>query len=157
MQDGLIRMQAHVTFAAADAAIRAGLKKAEELGVRIGIVVVDANGNMVAMARMDGVGGRVEDGAGGKARAAASLGVPTAEFIEKRLSKNEALWRAMSARPDTFMVQGGYPLRYGGKTVGGVGVSGARHEEDAQVAEAAAAHFAEQGKGAPALEGVSNR
>jgi uncharacterized protein GlcG (DUF336 family) len=158
-QREFVRLQASVSFEAADEVIRAGMRKAEELGVRIGIVVVDANGFMVGMARMDGTPGRVEEAAGGKARAAGGLGVPTAEFIENRLSKpgNEALWRAMTSRPDTFMVQGGYPLKYGGKSVGGVGVSGAKHEDDSQVAEAAAERFEEITAGAPPLEGVSNR
>ena len=106
-ENDLIRTQSHVTFSAASAAIKAGLQKAEEIGVRVGIVVTDGSGFMVAMARMDGAPGRVEEAAGGKARAAGGMGIPTAEFIEKRLQHNEALWRAISARPDTFMVQGG--------------------------------------------------
>jgi glc operon protein GlcG len=140
----LVRTQTHVTLAAAQAAIEAGLRKAEEMGVRIGIVVVDTNGHTVASARMDGAGGRADEGARGKAVFAAGLGISTAEFIEKRLMHNEPLWRAMSSRHEIFVVQGGYPLKYQGRSVGGVGVSGAKHEEDSQVAESAANHFAEE-------------
>jgi glc operon protein GlcG len=138
----LVRTQTHITLAAAQAAIEAGLAKAAELGVNIGIVVVDQNGHTVASARMDGAGGRADEGARGKAVFAAGLGVPTAEFIEQRLVHNEALWRAMSSRHEIFVVQGGYPIKYRGRSVGGVGVSGAKHEQDSQVAEAAAEHFA---------------
>jgi glc operon protein GlcG len=70
---------------------------------------------------------------------AAGLGVPTADFIENRLKHNEALYRAMSGRPGSFILEGGHPLKVEGKSVGGVGVSGSTHEDDAQVSAAVAA------------------
>jgi glc operon protein GlcG len=138
-----VRIEAHITLAAAQAAIAAGVQKAEELGVRIGIVVVDTSSYFVAGIRMDGCRGKADEAAKGKA--VFSLGTPkgTADFIENRLQHNEALWRAMASRTDIWPVQGGFPLKYQGRTVGGVGVSGAKHEEDSQVAEAAANHFHE--------------
>jgi uncharacterized protein GlcG (DUF336 family) len=142
-EDGLIQTQAHITYAAADAAIRAGMRKAEEIGVRIAIVVVDANGNLVAAARMDGCRGKADEAAKGKAVFGIGTPISTADFIHNRLKQNEALWRAMANRHDIFPVEGGFPLKYKGKSVGGVGVSGAKHEEDSQVAEAAAKHFAD--------------
>lgn len=124
-------------------ALQAGLDKAKELGVRVGIAIVDTNGNAVVIIRMDGSNGKADEGARGKAAFAAGLGVSTADFIENRLKHNEALWRAMAARPGIFVVQGGYPPKYEGRSVGGVGVSGAKHEEDSQVAEAVANRFTE--------------
>ncbi len=143
MGDDLIRTEAHITLAAAQAAIDAGLVKANEMGIKIGIVVVDAAGFFVSGVRMDGCRGKVDEAAKGKA--VFSLGTPTgtADFIENRLKHNEALWRAMASRTDIWPVQGGFPLKYEGKTVGGVGVSGAKHEEDSQVAQTAARHFNE--------------
>jgi glc operon protein GlcG len=137
------RRQDHVTYAAAAAAIEAGLRKAEELGMRIAIVVTDANGGMVAVARMDGASMNTHKGALGKATASASLGRSTEDFLENRLKKDEALWRAISANPDSFIVPGGYPLVVDGRTVGAVGVSGGRHEDDSQVARAAMERFDE--------------
>lgn len=146
----LIQVQAHITLAAAEAAIRAGLRKAEEIGVRIAIVVVDANGFFVTGARMDGCGAKADEAAIGKARFGVNQKISTADFIENRLKHNEALWRAMANRHDIWPVQGGYPLKYKGRSVGGVGVSGAMHEQDSQVAEAAAAHFAAAAEQVPA-------
>jgi uncharacterized protein GlcG (DUF336 family) len=144
MSDGnLVVTQTHVALAPAMEALKSGMEKAKEIGIRVGIAIVDANGHTVVTVRTDGAGGRADEGARGKAVCAAGLGVPTAEFIEKRLVHNEPLWRAMSARPDIFLVQGGYPLKYQGKTVGGVGVSGGKHEEDSQVAEAVSTRFGE--------------
>lgn len=141
MADELVRMQAHVTFAAAEAAVQEGLRKAQEMGVRVGICVTDAHGDMVMFVRMDGAPGGVDKGAKGKARFAASIGRSTHDFIENRLKQNEALWRAMSANPDVFIVPGGFPMKYDGRTVGGVGVSGAKHEEDSIVSQTVADAF----------------
>jgi len=139
----LVRTESHVTLAAAEGAIRAGIAKAEEIGVKIAIVIVDASSYFVAGVRMDGCRGKADEGAKGKA--VFSLGTPngTADFIENRLKHNEALWRAMASRSDIWPVEGGFPLRHQGRTVGGVGVSGAKHEQDSEVSKAAADYFAE--------------
>jgi len=136
-----VRRQDHVTYAAAMEAINAGLEKAAELGMRVAIVVTDANGGMVALARMDGASMNTYKGALGKATSSASLGRSTEDFLENRLKKDEALWRAISSNPDSFIVPGGYPLIADGRTVGAVGVSGGRHEDDSQVARAAVERF----------------
>ena len=85
---------------------------------------------------------RAEEGASGKARFASMLGRSTGEFIEQRLKHDEVLWRAMSTSSDVFIVPGGLPLLHDSRPVGGVGVSGAKHEQDTQIAEAAAQAFA---------------
>jgi uncharacterized protein GlcG (DUF336 family) len=136
-----VRWQGHVGYLAAERVVAAALAAAEDLGVRVGVSVVDANGFLVAFARMDGAPARVEEGASGKARFAASLGRSTGDFIEQRLRHDEVLWRAMSANTDVFIVPGGFPLLHEGLPVGGVGVSGAKHEQDSEVAAAGAAAF----------------
>jgi uncharacterized protein GlcG (DUF336 family) len=149
-ENELIRIEAHVTLGAAEEAIRAGLAKADELGVKIAIAVVDASSYLVAAVRMDGCRGKADEAAKGKA--VFSIGTPkgTADFIENRLQHNEALWRAMASRSDIWPVQGGFPLKYNGRSVGGVGVSGAKHEQDSQVAQAAADWFNEAAERASA-------
>jgi uncharacterized protein GlcG (DUF336 family) len=142
----MVVTQTHIALEPAMQSLQAGLDKAQELGIRVGIAVVDTNGNTVVTIRMDGSGGKADEGARGKATFAAGLGVSTADFIENRLKHNEALWRAMSSRQGIFVVEGGYPMKFGGRCVGGVGVSGAKHEEDSQVAEAVANRFAELGE-----------
>ena len=141
--DGLVVSQIHIALAPALEALKAGIGVAKEIGIRCGIAIVDRNGNTVVAIRTDGAAGRADDAARGKATVAATLGISTAEFIENRLVHNEPLWRAMAARQDMFLVQGGYPLKYEGQCVGGVGVSGGKHEEDSRVAEAVSKRFAE--------------
>jgi uncharacterized protein GlcG (DUF336 family) len=137
-RDDLVVTQRQVALKPAMECLNAGLDKANELGIRVSIAIVDTQGNPVVIIRMDGSGARTDEAARGKASLAAGLGVPTADFIENRLKHNEALWRAMAARPGSFIVEGGYPLKLDGKSVGGVGVSGAKHEQDSQVSEAVA-------------------
>lgn len=138
-----VRTQRHVTFFAAQQALLAALDRAEDLGVAVAVCITDAHGDVVAVARMDAAPGQAWEGAQGKAVFAASIGKPTGEFIEQRLRHNEALWRAMAANPKVFIVAGGFPLRHEGATVGAIGVSGAKHEQDTEVAEAAMGRFEE--------------
>ena len=143
MEGEVVRTQRHVTYAAAQEVLAAGLAKAAELGVNAGIVVVDGSGELVAAARMDKAGARTWSGGLAKARVAASLGRSTEEFVEERLKQDEVLWRALSGNPDAMFVPGGCPLVFEGRPVGGVGVSGGHYRDDAQVAQAAAARFDE--------------
>lgn len=138
-----VKVQRHVTLAAAQEAIRAGLEKAEELGMNVGIAVTDANGELVTSARTDGAAARAWRGGMAKATVAGGMGISTEAFLEKRLKQDEVLWRALSSNPDTMFVPGGIPLVAGGRSVGGVGVSGGHYEDDTKVAQAAADRFAE--------------
>lgn len=141
--DEVVRTVQHVTYEAASTALQAGVEKAKELGVRAGIVVTDANGEIVAAAKLDGANPRAWRGGLAKANASAGLGMSTEAFLEKRLTKDEVLWRALSGNPDSMFVPGGIPLLHGGKSVGAVGVSGGHYADDAKVAQAVADRFAE--------------
>jgi glc operon protein GlcG len=143
MDGQVYRTVRHVTYAAAAEAIQAGLSKATELGINVGIVVTDAIGEIVVSARMDGASPRAWKGGLGKASVAAGLGISTETFLEKRLKQDEVLWRAMSGNPDTFLVPGGVPLLVEGRSVGAVGVSGGHYGDDAKVAQAVADRYAE--------------
>lgn len=141
MGDGLVMRQDRITYRGAMIAIKAGIAKAEELGLGVSIAVVDVSGGVVAVARMDGPGASTVNAATGKATYSGTRGRTTEEFIESRLKHDDVLFRAVSQNPTTFLVPGGYPLRSGDACVGGVGVSGGKHADDVKVAEAAAAAF----------------
>jgi uncharacterized protein GlcG (DUF336 family) len=143
MEGEVFRTQRHVTYAAAQQVLAAGVAAAVDLGVNVGIVVVDASGEIVAAARMDRAGARTWHGGLAKAKVAASMGRSTEEFVEQRLKQDEVLWRALSGNPDAMFVPGGFPLLVEGKSVGGVGVSGGHYRDDAKVAQAAAQRFDE--------------
>jgi uncharacterized protein GlcG (DUF336 family) len=136
-----------IAYAAARAAIAAGLEESRRIGMNCAIVVTDPSGEMVAVARTDGASGNTYTGAHGKARTAAVLGCSTEEFIQRRLVGDEVLYRALTADPETFLVPGGFPLVAGGQVVGAVGVSGGLHEDDAKVARATMERFQELAAG----------
>jgi glc operon protein GlcG len=139
----VVRVQRHVTYAAAAEVLGAGLAKADELGVNAAVVVTDSRGEIVAAGRTEAVGAKAWRGGLMKATSAAGLGRSTEEFVEQRLKQDEVLWRAMSANPETFFVPGGVPLLFEGKPVGAIGVSGGHYADDAKVAQAGADRFAE--------------
>jgi uncharacterized protein GlcG (DUF336 family) len=126
----------HVTYAAANQIIGAGLDKAAELGINAAIVVTEGTGELVTVASTEAMNPRGWRGGLAKASVAAGLGVSTAFFLEKRLKQDEVLWRALSNNPDRMFVPGGIPLKLDGQTVGAVGVSGGQYEQDAEVAQA---------------------
>lgn len=136
-----IHRPAQVSYHAARAAIAAGLAECARIGMNCAIVVTDPAGEMIAVARTDGASANTYAGALGKARTAAVLGTSTSEFLERRLVHDEVLYRALTADQLTFLVPGGYPLVMDGSVVGGVGVSGGLHEDDAKVARAAMEEF----------------
>jgi uncharacterized protein GlcG (DUF336 family) len=139
----VVRIQHHVTYEAAAECLQAGIAKARELGVRGAIVIVDAYGEIVTVAKLDGANAKAWRGGLGKALVASGMGLSTGDFIEKRLKNDDVLYRALSSNPDTFLVPGGYPLLYDGKPVGGVGVSGGHYLDDAKVSEAVAQRYTE--------------
>ncbi len=139
----LVKVQRHVTYAAAAEVLRAALAKAQELGVNAGVVVTDARGEIVTAGKTEGAGAKTWRGGHMKATAAAGMGRSTEEFLETRLKQDEVLWRAMSANPEIFLVPGGVPLIYESGSVGAVGVSGGHYADDAKVAQAGADRFAE--------------
>jgi uncharacterized protein GlcG (DUF336 family) len=141
MERAAVRRVAQVSYHAAAAAIESGLDECRRIGMNCAIVVTDASGEMVAVARTDGASGNTYRGALGKAKTAAVLGCSTEEYLEQRLLSDEVLYRALTADPEMFLVPGGFPLEFDGDVVGGVGVSGGLHADDAKVARAAMERF----------------
>ena len=131
----------HITYTAASGVIGAGLEKATEMGINAAIVITQGSGEIVAVASTEGANPRGWRGGLAKATVAAGLGVSTEFFLEKRLTKDEVLWKALSNNPDNMFVPGGIPLKVDGETVGAVGVSGGHYNDDVKVAQAVADAF----------------
>jgi len=141
MASHALHRPAQVSYHAAHEAIAAGLTECARIGMNCAIAVTDPSGEMIAVARTDGASGNTYRGALGKAKTAAVLGCSTAEYLERRLLTDEVLYRALTADEETFLVPGGFALVVNGKVVGGVGVSGGLHADDAKVARATMERF----------------
>lgn len=111
------------------------MAKAEELGVRVHVSVVDRAGLPLAYLRMNGAFLHSQGIAEDKAYTAAGFGFPTRQWLDV-LGDNPRLKIGLPARERLVVVGGGLPILLDGQCVGGIGVSGASEEQDEACAEA---------------------
>jgi uncharacterized protein GlcG (DUF336 family) len=128
-----------ITLAKANSIVAAALKKAEEIGTKMNIAVVDAGANLKAFARMDGAWLGSIDIAIRKARTARFFDMNTGQIGE--LSQpGGSLYGIEHSNGGLISFPGGVPLRNSaGAVIGAIGVSGSAVENDHAVAEAGAA------------------
>jgi uncharacterized protein GlcG (DUF336 family) len=132
-----------LTSKEARAAIDRGVAKAQELGFKVAVAVVDAAGHLVACDRMDGALWITPEIARAKANAAAAFQATTQD-LETRFATARALFAGNVASLGDYKLvfgRGGVPLVAGDRIVGAVGVSGAvPPDNDHLIADAAAGH-----------------
>jgi uncharacterized protein GlcG (DUF336 family) len=134
-----VKTQHHLTLEAAEAVLAAAVAQAETLGAAAVVVITDAAGGVTSLARLDGAPPIAIRHALAKASSASGLKRSTDEFVAKRLTQDDVLWRAISGRGDAFVVQGGFPLTVEGRVVGAIGVATGAHEHDSEIAQAGVA------------------
>lgn len=123
-----------LTLAAAKDMAAAAEAEAQRNGWKVSIAIVDDAGRLLYFQRMDGTGNASVDVATAKARHAANYRRST-HFHQELLEKGMTVVLAL---PDSLPLEGGLPLTLDGRTIGGIGVSGAMSSEDGQIAKAAA-------------------
>jgi uncharacterized protein GlcG (DUF336 family) len=101
-------------------------------GWRMAIAVVDNHGFLVYYERMDDTQTASVQIALDKAKTAATFRRPSKAFEDGIAKGRVALLGLSGATP----IEGGVPIMAGGKVIGGVGVSGANSDQDAQAAMA---------------------
>lgn len=130
-----------VDLAHARTVIEAAEAKAVEIGQPMNIAVVDAGGNLVAHARMDGAWIGSVDISINKAYTSRAFDLPTRD-LAANAQPGEQFYGIHASNHGRIMIfAGGIPLTAGGQVVGAVGVSGGTGEQDQAVAEAGAAAF----------------
>jgi uncharacterized protein GlcG (DUF336 family) len=128
-----------ITLEQANAAVAAALTKAQQLGTKMNIAVVDAGANLKAFARMDGAWLGSIDISIRKARTARYFDMNTGE-IGKLSQPGGPLFAIEHSNGGLISFPGGVPLRAsGGAVIGAIGVSGSTVENDHAVASAGAA------------------
>jgi uncharacterized protein GlcG (DUF336 family) len=131
--------QQSVSLEEARRIIAAGEAKAAEIKSPSNIAVVDAGGNLVAHARMDGAWIGSIDISINKAFTARMFDIATKDLAEKAQPGAPFFGIHTTNSGRVIIFAGGIPLKRGGVVVGAVGVSGGTGEQDQVVAEAAAA------------------
>ncbi|NUU24931.1 MAG: heme-binding protein [Streptomycetaceae bacterium] len=132
-----------VSLAEARELCDAALGEAGRRGLAVSVAVVDAGGNLVAFARMDGAEIAGPTLAVDKAYTAVANSCATHE-LAPAAAPGGGLDGIHAASGGRFIVfGGGVPLRWEGRIVGGVGVSGAPDAaDDIACAQAAAEQWA---------------
>ena len=119
--------------------ITAGEAKATELGQPMKIAVVDAGGNLVAHARMDGAWIGSVDISINKAFTSRAFDITTKDLGDNSGPDGQFFGIHASNQGRIMIFAGGLPLQHNAAVVGAVGVSGGTGAQDQEVAEAAAA------------------
>ncbi len=122
---------ANLTLEQAEAWIRKACAKATQLGVKVSVCVVDAGGNPVASARMDGAGILSPDIARAKAYTAIAFGAHSKEMAERMKDRPAAgLGLTQVSGNRIVLLAGGVLVKKGEEVLGAVGVSGATSDQD---------------------------
>lgn len=116
----------------------AATKEARQNGWAVSIAVADDGGHALGMLRMDGASPLTAYIAGEKAGSAA-LGRRETKFFEDIINAGRA---SFLSTPLKSALEGGVPIVIDGHTVGAVGVSGVKSDQDAQIARAGIAAIA---------------
>ena len=124
-----------VTTEQSTAILDAAQTKAEAMGVKMNIAVVDAGANLIAFRRMDGAWLGSIDIAITKARTARYFDMPTGD-IGGLSQPGGSLYGIEHSNGGLISFPGGIPLTDGDTVIGAVGVSGSTVEDDHAVAQA---------------------
>ena len=131
-----------LTRARARESVERGFAKAQALGFKVAIAVVDDAGHLVVCDRMDGALWVTPEIARAKANAAAAFHAATLD-LEERFTKRQLFADNVATLGDYQFVfgRGAVPLVEDGRIVGAVGVSGAvPADNDHTIADEAAGH-----------------
>ena len=120
-----------LTLEQAESWIRKACAKATQLGVKVSAVVVDAGGNPVAFARMDGAGILTPEIARAKAYTAVAFKSNSKDFAERMKDRPAAgLGLTQASGNRIVLLPGGVLARKGDEIIGAIGVSGASSDQD---------------------------
>lgn len=132
-----LRRTDSINLALAMHALRAALDQAAALSVRVSIAVVDAAGQPIHTAHMDGAPLHCRDIALNKALTAVGFAAPTRVWEERLAGMSDAVRQGLPLQPRMALFGGGEPFLFAGAAVGAIGISGASERQDEQCAQAA--------------------
>jgi len=133
-----------IRLAEANRAIQAALAKAQNLAVKISVMVCDADGRPIAFQRMDGALAEAHRGSYGKALVSATSGRPSGD---ESIEGSEYFRAATVIGEGAPLIRrpGGLPIIRAGQVEGALGVADATDEQDVECALAGIDAFTSSG------------
>src|SRR5687767_5306841 len=119
-----------LTLEDAHKAVEAAEAEARKNNWNVTIVIADSAGVPIYLRRMNGAAARSYDIAMNKARTSAATGLTTMEYGQRRTAGT------IDSIANGITFEGGLPIRINGRLVGGIGTSGVRANQDAQISRA---------------------
>jgi uncharacterized protein GlcG (DUF336 family) len=124
-----------LTVSKVQAALAAGVKKANEIGSPSSLAVVDAGRNLLGFIRMDAALLASIEISQGKAYTARSLNMKTGDVTAYVQPGAPFYGMETSHRQAMVVFAGGIPIEIGGTVIGAVGVAGGTLDNDVAVAQ----------------------
>jgi glc operon protein GlcG len=145
----VVRNQVRLTLAGARAIVAGAETKAQAMGLKVNIAVVDDGGHLLAFERMDGARPASAYTALTKATTAATLRAPSGPPPPGTANPDPLLNlslqnAALASGGKITTLHGGVPVVVESQVIGGVGVGGGTGEQDAQIARAGIEAFSDQ-------------
>jgi len=133
----VINVATSLTLEEARIIIEAAIAKVRADKSRAAVAVVDDNGSLVSMDRMDGTSSFFQRFAVGKAVGAVALQQTTGESADQYTVNPPRFLSALSMlQGEILLIRGGFPLIVDGRIVGGVGSAGHRGDGDVDAVKA---------------------
>ena len=124
------QVEKNVSMALSMAVMQGALDQCTKDGYKVSVVIVDKGGNVAASVRGDGTGPHTMEFARMKAYTARTRNQTSLQTMKLLEDPANAFIRQI---PNVVGVGGGVPIKVGGETIGGVGVSGAPGGEKDEV------------------------
>ena len=121
--------------------VRVAFSKADDLGIRVSVTVVDESGVLKAYGRMDGAPLVAEGACRKKALTAVGFGLRTGDDWYNFIKEDPQLVAGVGSLPDFILLGGGAPIMVEGEPVGAIGVAGGHYRQDEACVEAALERF----------------
>ena len=117
--------------------MKSACKKADEIGFKIAITILDDGGNLKAFHRMDGAALIANSASQQKAFTAIGFGMPTGDAWYGFIKDDPILMHGAGSLKDFTLLGGGSPIMIEGELAGAIGVSGGHYKQDEECVEAA--------------------
>lgn len=137
----MLRTLHSLSLELAQEALQSVLAEARAHQAQVSIAIVDAAGQPILSAHMDGAPGPCREISLNKARTAVAFGVPTREWEGRLARASAAVREGLPLQPGMALFGGGEPLVHAGQNVGAIGVSGSTEEIDVLCARAGIARI----------------